>query len=93
MLDSLPHYKKNRNKFMDSSFVPNIEYNQVPNSIKLAKYPEYFPNWKKHGYAEIPFLGAQIVAKQIFTHSRDVLYVTREKYEEVGPSCIWDIQL
>ena len=93
LLDSLPHYKRNRNKFMDSSFIPTIEYNQVPTSIKLAKYPEYFPNWKKHGYAEIPFLGAQIVAKQIFTHSRDVLYVTREKYEEVGPSCIWDIQL
>lgn len=93
LLDSLPHYKRNRNKFMDSSIVPTVEYNQVPNSIKLAKYPEYFPNWKKHGYAEIPFLGAQIVAKQIFTHSRDVLYITREKYEEIGPSCIWDIQL
>lgn len=93
LLDSLPNYKRNRNKFMDSSFIPNVEYSQVPNSIKLAKYPEYFPNWKKCGYAEIPFLGAQILAKQIFTHSRDVLYITRERYEEVGPSCIWDIQL
>lgn len=92
VLDSLPAYKRNRNKFMDSSFVPVVEYQQVPNVIKLAKYPEYFPNWKKYGYAEIPFLGAQIVSKQVFTHSRDILYITKEKYEESGPGCIWDIE-
>lgn len=92
VLDSLPAYKRNRSKFMDSSFVPAVEYTQVPTVIKLSKYPDYFPNWKKHGYAEIPFLGAQIVAKQVFTHSRDILYITREKYEEIGPSCIWDIE-
>lgn len=92
VLDSMPAYKRNRSKFMDSSFIPTVEYTQVPTVIKLAKYPEYFPNWKKHGYAEITFLGAQIVAKQVFTHSRDILYITREKYEESGPSCIWDIE-
>lgn len=90
VLDALPAYK--RNKFMGSSFVQLVEYNQAPNTIRLSKYPEYFPEWKKHGYSTIPFLGAQIVSKQIFTHSRDIMYITREKYEETGPSCIWDIE-
>lgn len=85
---SLPN--KKRNKFMDNT-LPTTEYTQVPTSIKYAKYPEYFPEWKKHGYAEVPFLGAQIVCKQVFTHPKDTFYITRERYKEKGPSSIWDI--
>lgn len=81
---------KKKNKFMGSTFIPSIEYVQAPNVIKIAKYPEYFPEWKKHGYADIAFLGSQIVSKQIFTHSKDTFYITREKYDEKGPACIWD---
>ncbi|CCK71473.1 Arp9p KNAG_0H00570 [Huiozyma naganishii CBS 8797] len=90
-LEALPAYKRSKNKFMDTSVVPTLEYSQIPTVIKLSKYPEYFPNWKKHGYADISFLGAQIVAKQIFTHSRDVNYISKSKYDETGPSCLWDI--
>ena len=75
-----------------TSSVQNIEYIQAPQVIKLPKYPDYFPEWKKNGFAEIPFLGGQIVSKQMFTHSRDVLYITRENYSQIGPSCIWDTQ-
>lgn len=81
---------KKKNKFIGSTFVPSVEYAQAPSAIKLAKYPEYFPEWKKHGYSKLPFLGAQIVSKQIFTHSKDTFYITKDKYDEKGPACIWD---
>lgn len=83
---------KRKNKFMGSGgFISSVEYVQAPSLIKLAKYPEYFPEWKKHGYAKIPFLGAQIVSKQIFTHSKDTFYITREKYDASGPASLWDV--
>ena len=82
---------KRKNKFMGSGFIPNIEYVQAPSVIKMAKYPDYFPEWKKHGYSRIPFLGAQIVSKQIFTHSKDTFYMTKEKYDAKGPAALWDI--
>lgn len=72
---------------------------QVPHSIKLAKYPEYFPEWKKpkdlikSSWNDIYFLGAQIYAKQIFSsnsnHGKD-LFVDSDVYEERGPQSIWD---
>ncbi|SMN17777.1 similar to Saccharomyces cerevisiae YMR033W ARP9 Component of both the SWI/SNF and RSC chromatin remodeling complexes [Maudiozyma saulgeensis] len=77
---------------MITSTVQNIDYVQAPTAIRLAKYAEYFPEWKKYGYAEIQFLGGQVVAKQVFTHSRDVYYVTRENYDKFGPECIWDVE-
>lgn len=82
---------KRKNKFMGTGFVPNIEYVQAPSIIKMAKYPDYFPEWKKHGYSKIPFLGAQIVSKQIFTHAKDTFYMTKEKYDAKGPTALWDI--
>ncbi|KAM3163598.1 Actin-like protein ARP9 [Lachancea thermotolerans] len=74
-----------------NSFLNSVDYVQIPTAISLAKYPEYFPEWKKHGYAEVPFLGAQIVAKQAFGHTNESFYVTREKYEKKGPSIVWDV--
>lgn len=91
IMDSLPAYKRNKNKFMDTSNASTVEYSQVPTMIKLTKYPDYFPNWKKNGFAEITFLGAQIVSKQVFTHTRETLYITKERYDEMGPSCIWEM--
>ncbi|EDO14362.1 hypothetical protein Kpol_181p2 [Vanderwaltozyma polyspora DSM 70294] len=82
---------KKKTKFMGSSFVSSREYSQVPTIIKFAKYPEYFPDWKKNGYSNIPFLGGQIVGRQLFTHSKDNFIVTKEKYNERGPSAIWDV--
>ncbi|CAD6639763.1 HN1_G0018620.mRNA.1.CDS.1 [Saccharomyces cerevisiae] len=90
----LPAATKKKSKFMTTStaFVPTIEYVQCPTVIKLAKYPDYFPEWKKSGYSEIIFLGAQIVSKQIFTHPKDTFYITREKYNMKGPAALWDVQ-
>ncbi|SCV03684.1 LAME_0H12398g1_1 [Lachancea meyersii CBS 8951] len=72
-------------------FSNNVEYVQIPTAIRLAKYPEYFPEWKKHGYSELPFLGAQIVAKQGFGHTNESFYITRERYDKKGPSAVWDV--
>ncbi|SCV05694.1 LANO_0H13124g1_1 [Lachancea nothofagi CBS 11611] len=74
-----------------SSFLSTVDYVQIPTVIRLAKYPDYFPEWKKHGYSELPFLGAQIVAKQGFGHANESFYITRERYEKKGPSSIWDV--
>lgn len=82
---------KKKNKFMNTPFMHSLEYLQAPTIIKLAKFPEYFPEWKKHGYGEVGFLGAQIVSKQVFGHNNDSFFVTREKYERVGPSAVWDV--
>lgn len=82
---------KRKNKFMGTGFISNLEYVQAPSVIKLAKYPEYFPEWKKHGYSKIAFLGAQIVSKQIFTHSKDTFYMTKEKYDARGPAGLWEV--
>lgn len=86
--------KKNQKSFQNTitNTIQGIDYVQAPTVIRLAKYAEYFPEWKKHGYAEIQFLGGQIVAKQVFTHSKDVFYVTKESYDKFGPSCIWDVE-
>lgn len=89
MLSQMSNKKKT--KISGAPFLSSIDYVQAPTVIKLAKYPEYFPEWKKHGYAEIPFLGAQIVTKQVFGHSNENFYVTREKYEKKGPAAIWDV--
>lgn len=71
--------------------------NQVPTSIKLGKYPEYFPEWKKPkesggSWEDVYFLGAQIYAKQTFganSNSSGELFVDTENYEEKGPQAIW----
>lgn len=86
--------KKNHKAFQNiiASSAPTVEYVQAPTTIKMAKYAEYFPEWKKYGYGEIQFLGGQIVAKQVFIHSRDVFYITKESYNKYGPSCIWDTE-
>lgn len=70
---------------------------QVPTSIKLGKFPEYFPEWKKPketggSWEDVYFLGAQIYAKQTFganSNSSGELFVDSENYEEKGPQAIW----
>lgn len=74
---------------------------QVPNSIKLAKYPDYFPEWKKPkerngSWEDVYFLGGEIYSKQIFSsgssHGRE-LFVGSEVYEDRGPQSIWDVSI
>ncbi|CCH44403.1 Actin-1 [Wickerhamomyces ciferrii] len=69
---------------------PSLVFNQVPNSIKFGKMPEYFPEWKKIGYSDANFLGGQIISKQIFITNNENFFVTRTSYNEKGPLAIWD---
>ena len=68
---------------------------QTPTSIKLAKIPEYFPEWKDIGYDEASFLGAQVAAKVLFIVDGGVSngYMTRTSYNEQGPSGIHECVL
>ncbi|CAH6719757.1 actin-like protein Arp9p [[Candida] jaroonii] len=72
---------------------------QVPNSIKLVKYPDYFPEWKKPkggSWEDVYFLGGQIYAKQIFggnSNANGELFVDGDNYEENGPEVIWSCTL
>lgn len=66
-------------------------HGQVPVSIRVAKMHEYFPEWKGHGWETVFFLGAQIAAKQIFSGGVESSFVSRNEYNEAGPTSIWDI--
>ncbi|KAK6501199.1 Actin-like protein arp9 (SWI/SNF complex component arp9) [Arthrobotrys musiformis] len=67
--------------------------NQGPSSIKVAKIPEYFPEWKDHGFEECMFLGAQLGAKIYFVTDQGVSkgFVTRADYNSQGPQAIHNI--
>lgn len=70
-------------------------HGQTPTSIKLVRPPEYFPEWKEHGYDEAAFLGAQVAAKVIFVvdQGQSKGYMTRPDYNEQGPTGIHDYSL
>lgn len=65
-------------------------HGQTPMSIKVAKMPEYFPEWKQFGYEEAGFLGAQVAAKVVFVVDQGINkgFMTRVEYNEEGPSGI-----
>ena len=68
---------------------------QTPTNIKLAKIPEYFPEWKEVGYDEATFLGAQVAARVLFVMDANANkgYLTRTDYNEQGPAGIHDVYL
>lgn len=74
---------------------------QVPGSIKFAKHPEYFPEWKLPkesggSWEDVYFLGAEIYAKQIFggnSNHGGEMFVDTEVYKYKGPQAIWDSAL
>ncbi|PRT56157.1 Actin-like protein ARP9 [Wickerhamiella sorbophila] len=63
---------------------------QVPTTIRLAKMADHFPEWKPKGWDTAGFLGAQIGAKQTFTSGFENLFLSRQDYNEVGPSAAAD---
>lgn len=83
--------QKKIGKVSTAPILNQIEYVQPPTTIMTPKFPEYFSEWKKIGFADITFLGAQILTKQVFGHSNNSFYVTREKYDELGPEAIWEV--
>ncbi|THW71092.1 actin-like ATPase domain-containing protein [Aureobasidium pullulans] len=68
---------------------------QSPTSVKFAKMPEYFPEWKDAGYEEAVFLGAQGAAKVLFMADQGLNkgYMTRTDYNEQGPQGIHDCSM
>ncbi|THX01949.1 actin-like ATPase domain-containing protein [Aureobasidium pullulans] len=68
---------------------------QSPTSVKFAKMPEYFPEWKDAGYEEAVFLGAQVAAKVLFMADQGLNkgYMTRTDYNEQGPQGIHDCSM
>jgi len=69
-------------------------HGQTPTSIKLAKIPDYFPEWKDFGYEEASFLGAQVAAKVLFgDNGVNKGYMLRSEYNESGPQAIHDCSI
>ncbi|KAI4255649.1 MAG: hypothetical protein LQ352_002463 [Teloschistes flavicans] len=65
-------------------------HGQTPTSIKLAKMPEYFPEWKDAGIEEAAFLGAQVAAKVVFVVDQGLSkgFMSRTEYNDLGPQGI-----
>ncbi|KAJ9621218.1 Actin-like protein arp9 (SWI/SNF complex component arp9) [Taxawa tesnikishii (nom. ined.)] len=68
---------------------------QTPTSIRTAKIPDYFPEWKDVGYEEAVFLGAQVAARVLFVADNGLSggYLTRTGYNEQGPTGIHECSL
>lgn len=87
----LANKQKKLNKYGTGSVITQMEYSQVPTVILPPKAPEYFPEWKKLGFSDVTFLGAQVLSKQVFGHVNSSFYVTRESYDEHGPEALWQV--
>lgn len=66
---------------------------QTPMSVKAAKMPEYFPEWKGVGYEEAAWLGAQVAAKVVFVvdQGNGKGWLGRGEYNELGPGGIMEV--
>jgi actin-related protein 9 len=73
----------------------SAHHQQTPTTIRYAKIPEYFPEWKDVGYDEAAFLGAQVAGKLLFIVDGGASkgYLTRTDYNEQGPGGIHDVRL
>ena len=66
-------------------------HGQSPTSIKLAKLPDYFSEWKDPvGSEEAAFLGAQVAAKVLFVVDQGLSkgFMSRTEWNELGPQGI-----
>lgn len=70
-------------------------HTQTPTAIKLAKLPDYFPEWKEAGCEESAFLGAQVAGKVVFVVDQGLSkgFMTRTDYNDQGPSGVHDYAL
>ncbi|ODV83910.1 hypothetical protein CANARDRAFT_29632 [[Candida] arabinofermentans NRRL YB-2248] len=72
----------------------DLNFVQVPKHIKFLTKPEYFSEWKKYGFEDCSFLGAEILAKMVFgSSSNSELYLSKEEYLEKGPMGIWHVKM
>ncbi|KAH3671092.1 hypothetical protein OGAPHI_000803 [Ogataea philodendri] len=76
-----------------TNLIQDLNLIQVPKHVKFLNRPDYFSEWKKAGFEDCSFLGAQILAKQVFgSHSVGGSFA-REEYLEKGPIGIWHNRL
>ncbi|MCJ1384159.1 Actin-like protein arp9 (SWI/SNF complex component arp9) [Xylographa soralifera] len=70
-------------------------HGQSPTSIKVAKMPEYFSEWKDVGTEEAAFLGAQVAAKVVFIVDQGLSkgFMSRSEYNDLGPQGIHEFGL
>lgn len=90
-----PHLNPSSSGLGQPSMHSHTSHAQTPTSIKLAKIPEYFPEWKEVGYDEATFLGAQVAAKVLFVVDGGANngYMTRTNYNDNGPTGIHEVSL
>nr|POF03936.1 actin-like protein arp9 [Quercus suber] len=77
------------------AYSSHTSHAQSPTSIRLARIPDYFPEWKEAGYDEATFLGAQVCGKVLFMVDGGMSkgYMTRTDYNEQGPMGIHEITI
>jgi len=70
-------------------------HGQSPTSIKVARMPEYFSEWKEVGSEEAAFLGAQVAAKVVFIVDQGLSkgFMSRTEYNDLGPQGIHEFGL
>ncbi|KAG7867041.1 hypothetical protein KL918_003236 [Ogataea parapolymorpha] len=76
-----------------NNMIQDLNLIQVPKHVKLLSRPDYFSEWKKTGFEDCSFLGAQILAKQVFNSHAVGGSFLREDYMEKGPIGIWHNRL
>jgi actin-related protein 9 len=89
-----PHFNPTQTAFGHQSAHSHSGHGQTPTSIKLVKFPDYFPEWKEVGSDEAAFLGAQVAAKVLYvTDSSNNGYMSRTTYNDQGPTAIHEVAL
>lgn len=97
-----PHLTPHLHPANPTTSIPSIQpqnahssHGQTPTSVKLAKIPEYFPEWKEVGYEDAVFLGAQVAAKVLFVADQGTNkgFMTRTDFNDQGPIGIHDYSM
>ncbi|KAF2860302.1 actin-like ATPase domain-containing protein [Piedraia hortae CBS 480.64] len=72
---------------------------QTPSSIKMAKVPEHFAEWKEVNYYDAGFVGAQIAARVLYASPQASVngesgikgFLNRIEYNDLGPRGVREI--
>ncbi|KAJ7576849.1 actin-related protein [Mycena floridula] len=67
---------------------PELHTEVQPRVIGLLNLPEYYPEYRETGEGYAAFLGSSIIAKLIFSETRDRSFVSKVDYSQKGPHAI-----
>lgn len=76
--------------FRNTIDLDNLNVKQTPRHLRIIPKPDYFLDWKRAGFEDCTFLGAQVLAKQVFSNG---LALTHQAYVQEGPAGIWATRL